>query len=399
MEQVQKQKSPSKYKSAIIFGVTGQDGSYLTELLLAKSYRVTGVKRRSSTNTTVRLTPSVLNHTDFHLVEGDVTDYASISGVFTNSENIFGGSPHEVYNLAAQSHVGTSFQQPLATWDSTACGVINILEVMRQGGYIPETRFYQASTSEMFGDNFDERRVEDPSVCCHMGGSEYAYGFKDEKIQTEDTRFNPRSPYAVAKVAAHNAVNLYRDAYGLFGCCGILFNHESPRRGENFVTRKITKWVAEFCEWVSKYSMQYSDCQTVGDFILCNQDSCFSKLKLGNLDAKRDWGHAKDYVRSMHMMLNHDEPDDYVIATGESHSVAEFCEAAFAYIGIGSDEWQRFVEIDPAFIRPAEVPHLQGIANKAKRVLDWEPQVTFKELVEDMMQADIALARGEKADG
>jgi GDPmannose 4,6-dehydratase len=367
-----KTKSPNK--SAIIIGVTGQDGSYLSELLLGKGYSVIGVKRRSSTDTSVRLT-SVMNNPNFHLVEGDITDYASMSGVFAGSEHIFYGAPHEVYNLAAQSHVGTSFEQPLATWDSTACGVINILEVIRQGGYIPTTRFYQASTSEMFGDKY---RLSE-----------------DQMIQDETVEFNPRSPYSVAKVAAHNAVNLYRDAYGLFGCCGILFNHESPRRGENFVTRKITKWVAEFHRWyLANEFNTISLRDSVPESIFCGMDS-FPKLRLGNLDAKRDWGHAADYVRSMHMMLQHNIPDDYVIATGKSHSVADFCEAAFGYINIRPECWRDFVYVDPAFIRPSEVPHLQGVADKAKQILGWEPQVTFRELVEDMMRNDIAIAAKE----
>lgn len=345
-------KSPNK--SAVIMGVTGQDGSYLSEFLLAEGYEVVGVKRRSSTDTTIRLA-GILDNKKFHLIEGDITDYASVSGVFTQAHSIFGGAPHEFYNLAAQSHVGTSFKQPLATWDSTALGVLNILEVMRQHDYIPTTHFYQASTSEMFGDNYEEQKI----------------GTTIQKVQTENTPFNPRSPYAVAKVAAHQAVNLYRDAYGLFGCCGVLFNHESPQRGENFVTRKITMYVA-----------QLHAAQIRGETL--------PKLRLGNLDAYRDWGHAADYVRSMHMMLNHTVSDDYIIATGESHSVRDLCKCAFDYIGCDYNYW---VVVDPEFFRPSEVPHLHGIADKAKIILGWEPQITFKELVQDMVDADIDAIR------
>jgi len=356
-------KSPNK--SAIIIGVTGQDGSYLSELLLSEGYGVMGVKRRSSTDNSVRLT-GVMNDPNFHLVEGDITDYASLSGVFFQATQVFGGAPHEVYNLAAQSHVGSSFNQPLATWDSTANGVINLLEVMRQDQYIGSTRLYQASTSEMFGDNFQERLLNRDIV---IGGGPCPQEY--EKVQHELTSFNPRSPYAVAKVAAHNAVNLYRDAYGLFGSCGILFNHESPRRGEEFVTRKISLYVARL--HAARRGFDGVE---------------MSKLQLGNLDAKRDWGHARDYVRAMWMMLQQDTPDDFVVATGESHSVREFCEAAFNCVHLDYKDW---VEVNPDFVRPSEVPHLQGVATKANQQLGWEPQVTFGELVEDMVRADIAL--------
>jgi len=376
-----------KNKSAIIIGVTGQDGSYLSELLLAEGYKVLGVKRRSSTDTTERLA-GVMDNARFRLMEGDITDYASMSGVLTWATQHFGSPPDEIYNLAAQSHVGTSFQQPLATWDSTAMGVLNLLEAIRQNGYIDTTRFYQASTSEMFGDNYHSitRRVGPLMI---GGGPQ-----KTETImfQDESVPLNPRSPYAIAKVAAHQAVNLYRDAYGLFGCCGILFNHESPRRGENFVTRKITKWVAEFQQWISKVgASSYKDfsCNAVQYKIYCDMDS-FPKLRLGNLDASRDWGHAKDYVRAMHMMLQHDTPDDYVVATGKSHSVRDFCECAFSVFDHMKLDYKDYIYVDPEFIRPAEVPHLQGKTDKIQNVLGWEPQIAFNQLVTDMVTADIA---------
>ena len=353
-------KSPNK--SAIIIGVNGQDGSYLAEHLLDEDYQVVGVKRRSSTDTTMRLT-NILEDKNFHLIEGDITDYASVSGVFTQASEFFQyGAPHEVYNLAAQSHVGTSFKQPLATWDSTALGVLNILEVMRNEHYISSTRLYQASTSEMFGDNH-ETRCNPIYLGLGLEGHENVV----EKFQTENTTFNPRSPYAIAKVAAHQAVNLYRDAYGLFGCCGILFNHESPRRGEHFVTRKISLYVAKL-----------HAAQTCGETI--------PKLRLGNLDAFRDWGHARDYVRAMHLMLQHDIPDDYIVATGKAHSVRNFCECAFDHIGCDYNDW---VVIDPKFYRPVEVPHLNGRAEKIQQILGWEPEIEFSELVDDMVTHDM----------
>ena len=259
-------KMQSPNKSAIIIGVTGQDGSYLADLLCGGGYSVLGVKRRSSTDNTSNLVTvqramaAIGKSECFTLVEGDITDYASMSGVFTQATELFGGAPHEVYNLAAQSHVGTSFQQPLATWDSTARGVLNVLEVMRQGGYIDTTRFYQASTSEMFGDNYKMVPANDGTI---------------ELIQDESVQFSPRSPYAVAKVAAHQAVGLYRDAYGLFGCCGILFNHESPRRGENFVTRKISMYVARLYHYMLGWSIKV------------HPNLRFPSLKLGNMASKR----------------------------------------------------------------------------------------------------------------
>jgi len=350
-------KSPNK--SAIIIGVTGQDGSYLSEYLLDQGYYVMGVKRRSSTDTLGRLM-NVISNPHFKLVEGDITDYASMSGIFTQATELYGGAPHEVYNLAAQSHVGTSFNQPLATWDSTAQGVLNVLEVMRQGHYLGTTRFYQASTSEMFGDNFELQ--EDGSM-----------------IQTEETALSPCSPYGVAKTAAHQAVQVYREAYGLFGCCGILFNHESPRRGENFVTRKISLYVANLAAELQWRRSVTHDLPPP------------AKLGLGNLAAARDWGHAKDYVRAMHMMLQHDKADDYIVATGEAHTVKEFCAQAFGGIGQNYEDW---VYADPQFMRPYEVPYLQGRPDKIKTILGWEPQVTFLELVDDMVTADIDAVRG-----
>ena len=327
-------------KKAIIYGVTGQDGSYLSELLLSKEYTVYGITRRTSVDNTLRIN-HLSNENNFNLVQGDVTDTSSIYRLLNEVQ------PAEVYNLAAQSHVGTSFAHPLLTWNVTGQGCLNILEVIRQMGNRP--RFYQASSSEMFGDqyNLDNNR---------------------EKYQDEKTRFAPQSPYAIAKLAAHSAVSLYRRSYDLYACGGILFNHESERRGERFVTRKISRYVADLY-WATQTGRS------------------IPKLKLGNLSARRDWGHAEDYVEAMWMMLQQDEPMDFVIATGETYSVEDYLKEAFKCINIV--EYMDYTEIDPNLKRPSEVPYLRGIANKAKRRLDWKPKTGFKELVSRMVQHDL----------
>lgn len=352
---------------AIIFGITGQDGSYLAELLLNKGYEVTGITRRVSVPTLMRI-----NHIlpKIKIIEGDITDAFSVSNVVKEEQ------PDEIYNLAAQSHVGTSFKQPSLTWDVTAGGVLNILEAIRYSGRKEDIKFYQASSSEMFGKNYNLRE----------GLAEMI------KYQDENTPFMPQSPYAIAKLAAHHLVRNYRDSYGIFACSGILFNHESERRGEKFVTRKITKWIGEFKKWAM-------DCGYVspsfdGDDICCN-DSKFPKLRLGNLDAKRDWGHAEDYVRGMWQMLQHKDSDDYVIATGETYSVRQFLDVAFKYIGIS--DWEDYVVIDPEFYRPAEVDYLLGIPQKAKQVLGWEPEISFNKLVERMVDSDVETARLQRS--
>ena len=327
-------------KTAIIYGVTGQDGSYLSEFLLSKGYTIYGVTRRSSVDNTSRIA-HLLNKTDFNLVQGDVTDYSSIDRLLNEVQ------PDEVYNLAAQSNVGTSFNQPLLTWNVTGQGCLNILEVIRQMGNRP--RFYQASSSEMFGDqyNLDNNR---------------------EKYQDEKTRFAPQSPYAIAKLAGHSAVSLYRRSYDLFACGGILFNHESERRGERFVTRKISRYVAELY-WATQTGRS------------------IPKLKLGNLAAKRDWGHAEDYVEAMWLMLQHDYPDDFVISTGKTYSVEDYLKEAFKCINI--IDYMDYAEIDPKLKRPSEVPYLRGLPNKAKRRLGWKQKTDFKDLVERMVSYDI----------
>jgi len=345
-------------KTAIIFGVTGQDGSYLSEYLLGLDYRVVGVTRRCSVDNTINI-KGVLSHPHFLLLEGDVADYISVSGTFKQAKSFFGGvEPREVYNLAAQSHVGLSFSQPVAAFRNNAEGPLNILTVIHTEGQPNCTRFYQASTSEMFGSNYVEAQG--------WGGP--------RKIQNEETPFTPNSPYAIAKVAAHHTVRMFREAYGMYACAGILFNHESPRRGEKFVTRRIAKYVASL----------HASCTL--DFP-SGLGKPFPKLKLGNLDAYRDWGYAPDYVRAMHMMLNREQPEDFVIGTGETHTVRDFCAAAFSCVGIS--DWEQFVEVDQEYIRPLDVDYLCASTHKANTILGWESQVTFNELVEIMVKAEL----------
>jgi len=332
-------------KKAMIFGITGQDGSYLMDLLLEKEYSIIGVIRRSSVSNTHRIDHEIGNK-NLTLVEGDVTDSFSVSSVIQKYH------PDEVYNLAAQSHVKTSFDQPMYTWKTNAEGPMHILESIRQ--WCPNAKFYQASTSEMFGKNytelpdmFDGRTVSD-------------------RYQCEKTEFMPQSPYAVAKLAAHHTVRIYREAYDIFACSGILFNHESERRGELFVTRKISQYVARFFKGLET-----------------------EPLRLGSLDAYRDWGHAQDYVRGMWMMMKRDDPDDYLLATGTANTVRCFLNAAFSCIGV--KDWSNHVVVDPEFYRPAEVNYLRGDPSKAKLQLGWKPLVEFDELVSRMVTHDIRL--------
>ena len=336
--------SPTR-KRALITGITGQDGSYLAELLLAKGYEVHGMIRRSSTFNTQRIEHL---YEDVHspdpslrLHHGDMSDGNGLARLIGEIE------PHEVYNLAAQSHVRVSFDQPNYTADVTAVGVLRLLEAIRdfQDHSGLPVRFYQASSSEMFG------KVR-------------------ETPQTETTPFHPRSPYAVAKVYAHWATVNYRESYGLHASCGILFNHESARRGETFVTRKITRAAARI-----KLGLQ-------------------NNLYLGNLEAQRDWGYAKDYVEAMWLMLQQDEPDDYVIATGETHSVREFCEKAFGQLNL---DYRDYVEIDPRYFRPAEVDLLLGNPVKAKSQLGWEPRHSFDQLVGMMVESDLQLVSRDRS--
>lgn len=322
----------TEQRRALITGITGQDGAYLARYLLERDYEVHGVVRRSSTETFERIN-AIRDRVRLH--QADLLDQLSLVRVVEKSR------PHEVYNLAAQSFVPTSFDQPLLTGEFTALGVTRVLEAVRLVD--PAIRFYQASSSEMFG------KVQ-------------------EEPQTERTPLWPRSPYGVAKVYGHWITINFRESYDLFACSGILFNHESPLRGKEFVTRKISDGVARI-----KLGRQ-------------------QKLKLGNLDAQRDWGFAGDYVRAMWLMLQQDAPDDFVIATGVKHSVREFCEVAFSHVGL---DWQDHVEVDQALLRPADVNTLCGDSRKAKQQLGWQPDVSFSELVQMMVDADLERVRKE----
>ena len=340
-------------KTALITGITGQDGSYLAELLLEKNYKVHGLIRRNSTSDGTDRINHLLKFPTITLHYGDMTDFACIAQLIKDIQ------PDEIYNLAAQSHVKVSFSNALYTADANGLGTLRILEAIKILGLEKTTRFYQAATSEMFG--------EVQSI-----------------PQREDTPFYPRSPYGVAKLYAHWITKNYREAYGMFACSGILFNHESPRRGETFVTRKITKTLAEIRN---------------GKRIL--------PLELGNLDAKRDWGHAKDYVEAMWLMLQQEEPEDFVIATGQQHTVREFVDAAFDYMGY-TIEWvgeglkevakdygtgEVLVTINPDFYRPAEVDSLVGDCTKAKETLGWKHNYSFTQLVEEMCKYDLENTR------
>jgi GDPmannose 4,6-dehydratase len=319
-------------KKALITGITGQDGSYLAELLLAKGYEVHGIMRRSSSFNTDRVDHLYQDPHEpdvrFRLHHGDLTDGSAIARLIRQLQ------PDEIYNLAAQSHVAVSFHQPEYTADVDGLGVIRLLEAIREAD-VP-CKLYQAGTSEMFGD------APPP--------------------QSEATEFRPRSPYAAAKLYGYHMVANYREAYGMFAVTGILFNHESPRRGETFVTRKITRAVAAI--------------------VAGRQDL----LYLGNLEAVRDWGHARDYVEAMWMMLQQDQPQDYVVGMGESHSVREFCELAFGHVGL---DWEPFVRVDPSYYRPTEVENLHADPALAMTELGWKPQTSFRELVEEMVEGDL----------
>jgi GDPmannose 4,6-dehydratase len=320
-------------KRALITGVTGQDGSYLAELLVEQGYEVVGMVRRSSTVNFERIAHIQDQVT---LVAGDLLDESSLIGVLRDHR------PHEIYNLAAQSFVQTSWSQPVLTGETTALGVTRMLDAIRTVD--PEARFYQASSSEMFG-----KVLEVP--------------------QRETTPFYPRSPYGVAKVYGHWITVNYRESYDLFACSGMLFNHESPRRGLEFVTRKVTNGVARI------------------------QAGLDEKLALGNLDAQRDWGFAGDYVRAMWLMLQQDSPDDYVVATGETHSVRELCDVAFGVVGL---DWEEHVIIDDRFLRPAEVDLLVGDPSKAERELGWQREIDFPTLIQSMVEADVAMLQHER---
>jgi len=331
-------------KTALVTGITGQDGAYLAELLLDKGYTVHGIIRRASTFNTQRIAHIYQDpHEEgrrLHLHYGELTDGGRLEKLVSSIQ------PDEVYNLGAQSHVKVSFDEPIYTSDVDGLGALRMLEAIRQIGAEQHIHFYQASTSEMYG-----RPLESP--------------------QTETTPMRPDSPYACAKLFAYNQVRLYREAYGMHASNGILFNHESPRRGETFVTRKITRGLAR---------------------ILAGIDD---KIYLGNLDAKRDWGHARDYVEAMWLMLQQDAADDYVIATGETRSIRDFLAEAFRLVG---RDWQEFVEIDPRYLRPIDIDELLGDGGKAREKLGWVPKTSFPDMVREMVEADIELVGLEPAD-
>jgi len=360
-------------KRALVTGVTGQDGSYLAELLLKKGYKVIGLKRRTSTENYQRI-ESFVDNPRFSLEEVEVADSGSVYSVVERHQ------PDEIYNLAAQSHVKTSFDQPCYTTQVNTIGVINFLEAIRR--FKPNARFYQASTSEMFGKRVDVNE----SMTVTPEGTD----FNSESFQSEETVFEPQSPYAAAKLASHHMVRIYREGYGLHASCGILFNHESERRGEKFVTRKITKWIAGFKSWAEAQGLdtEARHFEFDRDYIHSRRSS-YPKLRLGNIEAFRDWGHAEDYVNAMWLMLQQNIPDDYVIATGETHSVYDFMIHAFDYIDISKEEIKDFFVIDSEFYRPAEVEFLKGDPTKAQTILGWETNVSFEQLVHRMLESDI----------
>jgi GDPmannose 4,6-dehydratase len=350
---------------AIIFGITGQDGSHLADLLLEKNYEVIGISRRASTDNTQRI-KHLFDVEGFKLEQADITDVFSVGSILIEHADV-----DEIYNLAAQSHVAVSFKQPALTWDITGKGCLNILQSIEELGI--HARFYQASSSEMFGSSYDIDRDQ-------------------VKYQDENTKFLPQSPYAIAKCAAHYMTRLYREAYGTHASSGILFNHEGPRRGEEFVTRKITKWIGDFTKWCKKKVVKPEDLVIDKDEVYIpgrtaqHQGFQFPKLRLGNLEAFRDWGYAGDYVEAMWMMLQQESPDDYVICTGKTFTIREFLDVAFSQVGIS--DWTNYVVQDPEFYRPSEVDYLRGRKDKAKAILGWEPKHSFEDLVRLMVEND-----------
>ncbi len=399
-------------KTALIIGAGGQDGYFLALHLLEKGYKVIGGVRRSSQPRNYLL-PIVEKGVE--LVECDITDYSNLEQVIKKYQ------PEQVYNLSAMSHVGTSFSQPLYTWDVVAKGVLNLLEIIRHNH--PEIKIYQASSSEMFGKSTSVKKIITGGERDEFTGIISDIICTEIKYQDENTIFTPQSPYSIAKLAGHEAVRLYRESYGLFACSGILFNHESERRGENFVTRKITRYVGKLKVWLAEQKRISESVNKIKEMLQKNiSGGCtelvwgpdlvfeegmsvdtkpiklisnieFPKLKLGNIYSYRDWSHAEDLVRAMVLMLEADKPDDYVVGSGETHTVEEFLVEAFTLIGV---DWKDWVEIDQSLIRPAEVDYLRANPEKVKRELGWKPEISFKRLVERMVNYDIHRAE-EKA--
>lgn len=379
-------------RKALIFGVTGQDGSYLAELLLQKGWEVHGVSRRTSFDNTARIKRASLAKT-FYLHIGDITDFSSVL-------DLVGREKYDhIYNLAAQSQVGTSFEQPNATWDVTAQGCFNILEVLRKTNFAG--KFYQASSSEMFGDQYDMKQVFEHGQIRIWENPEYT-----DMYQDENTRFNPQSPYAIAKLAAHNMCSLYRKAYGLDIRCGILFNHTSPRRGDYFVEKKIANWIKNYYQWrtdhqeypvhFDKDRIYIEQVNAIGveigtGKVIYSPPFIFScpKLRLGNLESFRDWGHARDYCNAIYLIMEQEKPDDYVVGTGVTHTIREYVQAAFKQIGI--DDWENYVVIDDKFKRPAEVPFLRAKPDKITD-LGWKPDYDFNRIVKEMVNVNVETA-------
>lgn len=392
--------SMNKQKTAVVTGITGQDGSYLAELLVEKGYEVIGVARRSSMDNHYARLDGVMGTDSFKLVIGDVTDAGNMLSIVNDYQ------PDELYNLAAQSFVKVAFDQPSYTWQVNAQGVLNILEAIRKSS--PHTKMYQASTSEMFGRSY--------STAVPKGDGNHMVQHFDmdntpphtliegctTPYQNEHTPFQPQSPYSIGKAAAHYAMQLYRRTYDLHLSCGILFNHESERRGKQFVTRKITDWAARFCLWRKQYldqddvifqSQRGSENPIQALYVVSPKDcrvvSTFPKLRLGNLDSKRDWGHTEDYVRAMWMMLQQDKPDDYVVSTQQNNSVGDFVSASLEAIGLRNADPLDYVYQDPEFMRPAEVSYLLGDSRKIRSTLGWYNEIPFKGLVKRMVDNDI----------
>lgn len=344
-------------KVSIVLGVTGMDGATITPFLLEKGYKVIGVKRRTSTDTTERI-KEYLDNPNFILEEGDLTDPSSMNNLVNKYK------PDELYLLAAMSQVAVSFKQPAYTFMCDAVGPLNVFEAVRT--FSPKTKVYFAGTSEEFGSNYSVDDTFSPA----------------QKFQSLDTPFGPCSPYAAAKCAAHYLAKVYRESYGLFISVGVLFNHEGPLRGEEFVTRKITKWIAKFNQY-EKARILKDNCIESTELTI----SGFPKLRLGNIDSYRDWGHTKDYIRGMWMILQHNKPEDFLLATGETHTVREFLDIAFNHIGIKN--YEDYIYIDPEFLRPNDVQYLCGKADKARDTLGWKPTISFEQLVKEMVESDI----------
>tara|TARA_R110000751_G_scaffold46368_1_gene104383 strand:+ start:2138 stop:3364 length:1227 start_codon:yes stop_codon:yes gene_type:complete len=388
-------------KTACITGLTGQDGSYLAKLLLDKGYRVVGVRRRTSTDNLWRLRIlGIAEHENLEIVEGDITDLYSLLNIFKKY------NPQEVYNLAAMSHVGVSFEQPKLTWDVTAQGAINVVDAALLND--PNTRVYQASTSEMMGSHFEEyTEYEVWSTDC-LGNAVYrwddtksiyqnpdtptGWGLTGKertvKIQSEDTKMDGNSPYGCAKFAAHNYMRVLRESNQSYVCCGILYNHGSPLRGENFFERKVTKYVGDLCNFIYKNLGNAEDVVFMDENLELN-GVLFPKLRLGDLSTYRDMGHSKDYVKAMWAMLQQDEPEDFIICTGETFQMKDIVNEAFTFVGL---DYKDYIVIDPKFFRPREVEYLRGDCSKAKAKLDWTPEYTMSQMIQEMVDHDLEWA-------